>query len=265
MQLCIRQLFLMIGGESGADIVPCHAAGDEGQGDLFGKASKQEFHCDKEDIAVMAGMHSARGIDFSTLPPHAHRLFELSANAFSAITHAWMSELPVTAEIVRFGRNILAASTRHAADRIATDRVNPDVQTVLEAAYKTRHEIHRLMGLLRFSPDEDGVYIAPCEPDHFILPALGPHFMERFGETPWAIIDVKRRLCLRRDPGKPLNFFTLDDSNAGTETPQTDEWEDLWRRYHKTINNESRNNPALQQQFMPKRYWKYLTEVAANR
>ena len=36
--------------------------------------------------------------------------------------------------------------------------------------------------------------------------------------------------------------------------------EDLWRLYHRSINNESRNNPGLQRQFMPSRYRKYLNE-----
>jgi probable DNA metabolism protein len=121
------------------------------------------------------------------------------------------------------------------------------------------------MGLLRFCPDEKGVYIARCEPDHFVLPALGPHFMERFGETPWAIIDNKRCLSLCCETGQAgASGGTLEFSvNAGNafEKGQGGEWENLWKHYHKTINNESRNNPDLQKRFMPTRYWKYLTEL----
>jgi probable DNA metabolism protein len=40
-----------------------------------------------------------------------------------------------------------------------------------------------------------------------------------------------------------------------------DEWEELWRHYHRTINNESRKNLHLQRKLMPKRYWKYLPEM----
>jgi len=191
-----------------------------------------------------------------------------------------MSELPVTAEIVRFGRKVLAAAGRREAYLAATDRGDPDVQAVEAAAYRVWHEFDRLRGLLRFSPDANGEYIARCEPDHFVLPALGPHFRERFGQTPWAIIDEKRRLCLRCDQEQALEFFYYNesenmvkpDSGSAGGFPQvfaghvptsypTDEWEDLWRLYHKTINNESRSNPELQKQFMPKRYWKYLTEM----
>jgi hypothetical protein len=261
------------------------------QGDLFEEAEDGKKDLSGADIAVIAALHSDIGVDLSLLPPNSRRLFELSINAFFAITHAGMSELPITAEIARFEHKVLAAADavapadavtnasgpftrgeleaaqRQAADAAAADRGDSDVCTVLEAAYKVWHEIHRLMGLLRFSPNEDGVYIAHCEPDHFVLPALGPHFRERFGETAWAIIDEKRRLCLRYTPVEPcvsdtsLELFNIDKNPAFLKNPPDGKWDNLWRLYHKTINNESRNNPALQRRFMPTRYWKYLNEV----
>jgi len=291
MRLGLVQLFEAIIGENedplptGIDSGP--NAGDDGQGELFGEPCNniEYFSNIKEtDIAVVAGMHMEAGIDFSALKPEVLVLFELSRDAFGAIVYAWMSELPVTGRIIRFGKKILAsqktvtnaanqsqrgkleAERRKAAHITATDRGDFDVQTVREAAYKVWHEIHRLMGLLRFCPDENGVYIAQCEPDHFVLPALGPHFMERFGGTPWAIIDNKRRLSLCCETeqtgasGRSLVFSAGTGNQFSSEKRQGGEWEDLWRHYHKTINNESRNNPDLQKRFMPTRYWKYLTE-----
>jgi hypothetical protein len=255
------------------------------QGELFEEAGNGGKDFSGADIAVIAAFHSDTGVDLSLLPPNSRRLFELSINAFFAITHAGMSELPIAAEIARFEHKVLAAADavtnasgpltrgeleaaqRQAAEAAAADRGDNDVCTVREAAYKVWHEIHRLLGLLRFSPNEDGVYIARCEPDHFVLPALGPYFRERFGETAWAIIDEKRRLCLRYAPAEPrasdtsLELFNIDKNPAFLKNPPNGEWDNLWRLYHKTINNESRNNPALQRRFMPQRYWKYLNEV----
>ena len=217
----------------------------------------------KEDIELITALHSDEKINFSSLPPNARRLFELSVNAFDSIVHAWMSELPITAEIIRYGQNVLEANERNAAEKAATDRGNPDMRIVAEAAYKVRHEIHRLMGLLRFSPNQDGVYIARCEPDHCVLPALGPYFRDRFGTTPWAIIDEKRRLCLHctARAGFIPQLFSTDKNHQYAENLPDGAWGNLWRQYHKTINNESRNNPGLQKQFMPKRYWQYLNEL----
>ena len=119
-----------------------------------------------------------------------------------------------------------------------------------------------MTGLLRFSPDKKGGYTARFSPDHFILPSLGEYFTERFGETDWAIIDEKRGLCLSRFKEKQASVTAyLPDRLFTTGLKSDDDWEELWRHYHKTINNESRKNTCLQRQFMPKRYWKYLPEM----
>jgi len=291
MRLGLVQLFEAIIGENEDDLPISTGARFEtcngSQGELFGgfdNTNEYFSNIRETDIAIAAGMHTETGIDFSGLKPEIPGFFELSADAFGAIVYAWMSELPVTEQIIRFGKKIIAsqnkaantnkavqrgnleAAKRKAAQIAATDRGDFDVQTVREAAYKVWHEIHRLMGLLRFCPDENGVYTAQCEPDHFMLPALGPHFMERFGETPWAIIDNKRRLRLGCEMGRTdasnrtLVFSTSAKNRFFFEKGQGGEWENLWKHYHKTINNESRNNPDLQKRFMPTRYWKYLTE-----
>ncbi|MDR1869361.1 MAG: TIGR03915 family putative DNA repair protein [Treponema sp.] len=207
----------------------------------------------------------SNGFNPSALDEKARDLFELSINAFDAIVHAWMSELQIEAEIISYGRRVIAAAEniggaeerRLAAERAACDRTCADTLTVMNTAYKVQHEAHRMMGLLRFSPDEQGCYTARCAPDHFILPALGEYFTSRFGETEWAIIDEKRGMSLSRENGKQAKIIVRHEPSA----VGGDEWENLWRHYHKTINNESRNNPGLQRQFMPKRYWKYLPEA----
>jgi len=135
--------------------------------------------------------------------------------------------------------------------------------------YAVQHEIHRMMGLLRFSPDANGEFIAKCAPDHNILPELAVYFTARFGETPWSIIDEKRGIRLRRLPGGVPKLTDFTSSKAPQEdevstSSNIDDWEELWKHYHKTINNEDRNNPKLQRQLMPQRYWKYLPEVPMN-
>jgi probable DNA metabolism protein len=199
----------------------------------------------------------------------ARSLFELSSNAFDNIMLAWISELPVEREITAYGRGILAAARdfnsfddkRRAAGKAANNRTDTDTLTVLTTAYKVQIEVHRMMGLLRFTKNEDGEFIARCEPDHFILPCLGDFFTARFGDTPWSIIDEKRGLALRRKPRGQAKIVVLEESGEDIPAAGRDEWEELWKHYHKTINNEDRNNPDLQRQLMPKRYWKHLPEV----
>jgi probable DNA metabolism protein len=236
-------------------------------------AGEQPCQIEKTDLNFTTAYFSKR-FNVSLLEGTARILFELSFNAFDNILHAWMSELPVEREIIYFGRRILAAAQsfnnfdekRSAAKKAANDRGNADTQAVLNAASKVQFEVHRMMGLLRFSPNKDGEFIARCEPDHFILPCLGEYFTARFGDTPWSIIDEKRELSLRRIHGRPAKIDVLtgiaaEDSAVLGSKDQEDDWETLWKHYHKTINNEDRDNPDLQRQLMPKRYWKYLPEM----
>ncbi|MDR1837133.1 MAG: TIGR03915 family putative DNA repair protein [Treponema sp.] len=223
-----------------------------------------ERKIERADIDLVC-LYFSRSFNSSVLIEPVRSLFDLSFNAFDIFIHAWMSELPVEAEIAFFGRKVIATAQtggsleekRIAAERAACDRADADTLTVLRTAEKVQHEIHRMTGLLRFFHEKDK-YIARCAPDHFIIPALGEYFTARFGETAWAIIDEKRMLRLSSTPGENAVLVQDDIFAAANEG---DEWEELWRHYHKTINNESRKNTNLQRQFMPKRYWKYLPEV----
>ena len=199
-------------------------------------------------------------------------LFEVSVDAYYSALYAMMSELPIREQISGFIKKVSEAAdvsegstslaARTSASRAASDRGDPDVLTVLNAAYKVQHEIHRLTGLLRFSPNDEGMYIARCSPDHYILPALTEHFSARFGGTPWAIIDEKRKVCLCRQKFEPPKLIPLSvfSTLASSEESSADIWQELWRLYHCSVNNESKKNLRLQRQFLPERYRKYLPE-----
>ncbi|MDR2953292.1 MAG: TIGR03915 family putative DNA repair protein [Treponema sp.] len=214
-------------------------------------------HAEQADVDIIKGLHSSMGVKQDALPETAKRFYELSVNAFDAFVHAWMSELPLEAQMLKFGRKVVSSADRKEAERAATDRGDADALAVLTASARVRHEIHRMFGLLRFFPGPKDAYTAFCSPDYFVLPALGGHFTARFGKTPWNIIDAKRGLCLSRLPGEQAVMRDYDGVFSGND----DEWVALWRRYHGTINNECRKNLGLQRQFMPKRYWKFLPEM----
>lgn len=131
-----------------------------------------------------------------------------------------------------------------------------------DPVWKMWREFDRLRGLLRFKAEgPENRYTARCAPDHFVLPLLADHFLERFGETAWAIIDEKRKLVLIRDLGQEPELRRWTPHKAENGGTGMEKWEELWKNYHRSINNKDRANPALQKQFMPRRYWKYLTEM----
>jgi probable DNA metabolism protein len=126
-------------------------------------------------------------------------------------------------------------------------------------------ETYRMIQLLRFSAAAGGVYAARCAPEYHVLPALAEHFTARFGDTPWAIIDEKRRVALTRLDGaaarlEPLSRELMDRLFPGGDG-LCDGWEDLWKLYYRSINIETRKNPECRRQNMPIRYWDYLPEV----
>jgi probable DNA metabolism protein len=218
-----------------------------------------------------------------------------------------MSGLPVEGEALRYGLRVLTAAkeavpaaapipwyapgeARQGAAIAARNRLDDDCRIVLALAYKVTHEIDRLMGFLRFSPDVRGRYIARCAPDYGILPALAPHFSRRFGETtPWAVIDEKRGLALVREGQEPRILRTgegplfrgdsgLASQKLESQNPESqsrgprvqnpwaqdprvqDPWEELWQSYHRTISIGDRKNLTLQRRFIPRRYQDYLNE-----
>jgi hypothetical protein len=256
----LSELFSLLDGGSALTHTQVNLAGCE----LFGDQAPDSWYNHK-DVDIISGFYSKSGVNLSLLCENARLLFDLSIDAFDAFVHAWMSETCIEASIVGFGRKVLLAAKnaacanvdlqRRAAGIAASDRGDPDSVAVLKAAFKARYEVHRLQGLLRFSRDGSGIYIARCSPDCFVLPAFGEYFSLRFGGTPWAIVDEKRQISLCGvDEGVKFCDTALNAAEGG-------EWENLWRHYHQTINNESRKNLSLQRRLMPKRYWKYLPEV----
>ena len=126
-----------------------------------------------------------------------------------------------------------------------------------------RRDIHKMHAYLRFrriegGPD-DGVerFAAWFEPDHFILEAATPFFVERFRSMVWAIVT-------------PVGSATWDGDALvygppGTrgDAPGEDGFEAGWTDYYASIFNPARTNPKLMRSHMAKKYWHNMPEAAA--
>ncbi|NLJ47503.1 MAG: DUF4130 domain-containing protein [Treponema sp.] len=170
----------------------------------------------------------------------------LGGDVWESFEYALRTDLPVEAEASAFAVLALLCGSEAAADRS-----RPEVRAVRAAAFKVRREVHRLLGLLRFEPDSEGVYTAKCEPDNDVLDLLLPAFQRRFGSEPFRIVDLRRGSAagsVLPSRGSP----ELDTDLAG-----------LWRTYYSAAENPARGNPRLRLQYMPRRYWKHLPEIDA--
>ncbi|AEY66237.1 TIGR03915 family putative DNA repair protein [Clostridium sp. BNL1100] len=133
------------------------------------------------------------------------------------------------------------------------------VLDVLIPARKVGMECHRMLGLLRFELLEGGIYYAKIQPDHNIISFISPHFKNRFADQNWIIHDTKRKIASLYNTKKMLLSY-MDLSNIPELHADELKFQALWKNYYKHIAIKNKINPKLQKNFMPKRYWKNLTE-----
>ncbi len=150
--------------------------------------------------------------------------------------------------------------------RIDSYHTHPDVQPLHKIARKVTTEVHRFLGLLRFT-DNGSFLHARLAPDHNILCMLADHFAERLRNERWIIEDEKRNLAviydgMTRNRGSKQRHWYIICLDAPLVYPAQgcDPYQELWKLYFNRISIESRSNPKLQTQFVPLRYRGNLVE-----
>ncbi len=137
-------------------------------------------------------------------------------------------------------------------------RYEPVVKAALTLREKVTREWDRMLGLLRFDKTEKGIYVASFSPDHNVLPLIANHFARRMPSHSFIIHDTSRGIAMLSHKG----VWVLTDLDPETEFDfSSDEFRTIWKDYWQTMAIEERLNPRLQQKYMPKRYWKNLTEM----
>ncbi|HKK67944.1 MAG TPA: TIGR03915 family putative DNA repair protein, partial [Bacteroidales bacterium] len=156
----------------------------------------------------------------------------------------------------------------HEKKNIINDLSVAEVLRFTQLERQVLREAHRVHMFLRFEQAADGTWFAPVDPKYDVLPMTINHFKSRFADQQWLIYDTRRGYGFSYDT-KSVEEVTIDkpvfDKVTGslpTTAQSSDEqqWQDMWRSYFKHIAIKERINPRLQRQFMPKRFWKYLTE-----
>ncbi len=153
---------------------------------------------------------------------------------------------------------------------VMKDLANADVLKVFQLSRKVGREAHRILMFLRFEQAADGTYFAPYAPKYDVIPLVTGHFRERFADQTWIIYDSLRNYGVMYDSkSDTIEKFTINappfDAETGklqpdAEHPEEENWQILWRTYFKSMAITERKNLKLQRNFMPKRFWKYLTE-----
>lgn len=133
------------------------------------------------------------------------------------------------------------------------------VRRIKKLSKKVGRERHKYLGLLRFRELEENILYAPFEPENFLLPIISNHFASRMKNKRWVIHDKRRELAVIYENN---DWMLIDGSELPKINYSQDEryYQQLWKNFFDSITIKNRKNLDLQQNFMPKKYQKYLIE-----
>jgi DNA polymerase len=134
---------------------------------------------------------------------------------------------------------------------------DPLVHRLLMLRKAVGRDIHKMHAFLRFRDAGAGRFVAWYEPENFILEAVAPFFVERFGSLIWSIVTPIGSLHWDRET------LTTGEPGRRADVPLHDAFETAWRGYYESVFNPARANPAAMRQHMPKKYWRNMPEAAA--
>jgi len=180
---------------------------------------------------------------------------KISRTAQEVVYRAYLSEHENAADLIyhflRVGYKI--------GDRVTDFIQDPKINKIMDLDLGVRRESHRFLGLLRFKEISGGIFYAGYEPDFNITVLIAPHFAGRLA-MPFIIHDRKRNISAVFDGNEIVMTDKVPLIPDGKNMAE-DEYASLWKTFFKTIAIAERKNPRTQMQFMPKKYWRNLTEM----
>lgn len=188
---------------------------------------------------------------------------KLSGKACQMPYRAFLSELNSEMLIYKFTKKVFETSYS-----IEKNFGDDDVLMMKKLNRKVTREACRMVEFIRFQKTTDNIYYASISPEYNVLPIIINHFKKRFTDQHWIIYDIKRNWGIYYDLKNTSEInLELDNVDKGTgriSRHVMEEHEELyqymWKDYYDAINIKERKNLRLQMNFMPKRFWRYMTE-----
>lgn len=120
---------------------------------------------------------------------------------------------------------------------------------------------------VRFRELEGKLLFARIGPDANVLEFVMPHFADRFPLENFVIVDVRRGLAGIHETQKDWFLVRLDgeererfSSMALHYSEEETEMAELFRHFCVSLGIKERKNLGLQQQFLPLKYRRFMTE-----
>jgi uracil-DNA glycosylase len=148
----------------------------------------------------------------------------------------------------------LANENRHLLE-IESDPEVRQARLMEKAVNRDVHKFHAFVRFRRLEIDGTEVFIAWHEPQHFTVERASPFFMRRFGEMRFSILTPHG--CAHWDKENLVFSEAVDRSRA----PNSDEMEDFWLLYYRSIFNPFRLKVRTMKKELPIRHWATLPEA----
>jgi probable DNA metabolism protein len=125
---------------------------------------------------------------------------------------------------------------------------------------KVSRDALRLIEFIRLREMQNGIYYGRFVSDHDVLELIVPHFKARFNVLKFVLHDEKRGKMVFYD-GKKCHFGTAPSNMQVLLSEQEQAFSLIFKNYIKNMAIESRLNPKVQNNFMPKRYRVFMHEL----
>lgn len=139
------------------------------------------------------------------------------------------------------------------------------VSRIFQMNRNVGNEVHFYLGFLRFHELVNGVMLAKFEPKNDIAGIVTPHFVDRFADENFIILDVKRAHAAIYSAGKQWVLMKLEEEQIEQLDMLSGEEEtikQLWKSFFETIAIDERKNNKLQRNNVPLHYRKYMIEFS---
>jgi len=139
---------------------------------------------------------------------------------------------------------------------IASDPLVHRIDTMARAVRRDLHKMYAFVRFRRMRGEDLERFAAWHEPEHFILEASAPFFIDRFRSVDWTILTPIASMRWNRYE------LTFGPAGRREDAPSGDHFEGGWRGNDESVFNPARVNPVAMRADMPKKYWRNLPESA---
>lgn len=149
--------------------------------------------------------------------------------------------------------------------RVVSMLQNQAVYDIFQMCRFVDNETHLLTGFVRFSEMEGDLLVGRIGPKNDVIVLLAPHFADRLSGENWVLYDVNRKKAVLHPAYRHwylTDFLPSDWEDKIVKTSVEDEYEDLFKRFRKSISIKERTNPICQLNHMPLRYRPYMPEFS---